>query len=133
MVMASHGPTSVCARFHEAVELIGARWTGALLQVLLRGTVRYADLRAAVPAISDRMLCERLRALEEAGLVTRHVNAEPPVPGRVRADRQGPGAQSGAQGDCVLGREMGGGHTARAGAETPPGALSGQLKRRAPR
>ena len=77
--MASHGPTGVCARFHEAVELIGARWTGALLQVLLHGTVRYADLRAAVPEISDRMLCERLRALEEAGLVTRHVNTEPPV------------------------------------------------------
>jgi DNA-binding HxlR family transcriptional regulator len=43
------------------------------------GPVRYADLRAAVPDISDRMLCERLRALEDAGLVVRTVSAEPPV------------------------------------------------------
>ena len=70
---------AVCARFHEAVELIGARWSGAILQVLMQGQVRYADLRAAVPEISDRMLCERLRALESAGLVVRHVSAEPPV------------------------------------------------------
>ena len=70
---------SLCARFHQAVELIGARWTGAILQVLMRGPVRYADLRAAVPEISDRMLCERLRELEEAELVVRTVSADPPV------------------------------------------------------
>lgn len=76
MDMAVH---SVCGRFHEAVELIGARWTGAILDVLQRGPTRYAELRAAVPDISDRMLSERLRALEEAGIVTRQVSAEPPV------------------------------------------------------
>jgi DNA-binding HxlR family transcriptional regulator len=69
----------VCAQFHEAVELIGARWTGAILQVLMRGRTRYADLRAAVPEISDRMLSERLRELEQAGLVVRYVSPEPPV------------------------------------------------------
>lgn len=69
----------VCARFHEAVELIGARWTGAILQVLMRGRTRYADLRSAVPEISDRMLSERLRALEQADIVIRHVSAESPV------------------------------------------------------
>ena len=70
---------SVCSRFHEAVELIGARWTGAILQVLMGGRTRYADLRSAVPEISDRMLSERLRELEHAGIVVRHVSAEPPV------------------------------------------------------
>jgi DNA-binding HxlR family transcriptional regulator len=69
----------VCARFHEAVELIGARWTGAILHVLMRGRTRYADLRSAVPEISDRMLSERLRELEHAGIVVRYVSAEPPV------------------------------------------------------
>jgi DNA-binding HxlR family transcriptional regulator len=77
--MAAHGKHELCSRFHEAVELIGARWTGAILQVLMGGTVRYADLRAAVPEISDRMLCERLRALEAADIVVRTVSAEPPV------------------------------------------------------
>jgi DNA-binding HxlR family transcriptional regulator len=69
----------VCARFHEAVELIGARWTGAILQVLLRGRARYADLRASVPDISDRMLSDRLRALEGAGIVKRYVSSDAPV------------------------------------------------------
>jgi DNA-binding HxlR family transcriptional regulator len=72
-------PNQVCARFHEAVELIGARWTGAILQVLMQGRTRYADLRSAVPEISDRMLSERLRALEQAGIVVRYVSPEPPV------------------------------------------------------
>jgi DNA-binding HxlR family transcriptional regulator len=78
-VAVDKGPAALCARFHQAVELIGARWTGAILQLLMRGPVRYADLRAAVPDISDRMLCERLRELEEAAIVVRRVSAEPPV------------------------------------------------------
>lgn len=69
----------VCGRFHRAVELIGARWSGAIIHVLMRGTVRYAELRATIPEISDRMLCERLRELEEAGIVGREVSTEPPV------------------------------------------------------
>jgi DNA-binding HxlR family transcriptional regulator len=69
----------LCEKFHRAVELIGARWSGAIVQVLMSGPVRYADLRAAVPDISDRMLCERLRELEDAGIVIRSVSQEPPV------------------------------------------------------
>jgi DNA-binding HxlR family transcriptional regulator len=70
---------NVCSRFHAAVELIGARWTGAIIQVLMSGRTRYADLRSAVPEISDRMLSERLRELEQAGIVVRFVSPEPPV------------------------------------------------------
>jgi DNA-binding HxlR family transcriptional regulator len=77
--MATTTPKGVCARFHQAVELIGARWSGAIVQVLMRGPVRYAELRHAVPDISDRMLCERLRELEDAGIVARRVEPDPPV------------------------------------------------------
>jgi len=69
----------LCAKFHRAVELIGARWSGAIVQILLHGPVRYADLRAAVPDISDRMLSERLRELEAEGIVVRTVSQDPPV------------------------------------------------------
>ena len=69
----------LCGRFHKAVELIGGRWTGALIQLLFRGPARYCALREAVPEISDRMLSERLRELEEEGLVERQVFAETPV------------------------------------------------------
>ena len=77
--MAAQKTVGLCARFHEAVELIGARWTGAVLQILMAGRTRYADLRAAVPDISDRMLSERLRELEHAEIVKRHVSADLPV------------------------------------------------------
>ena len=70
---------NLCPRFHVAVELIGGRWTGAIISRLLVGRARYNELRAAVPEISDRMLSERLRVLETEGLVTRTVIPETPV------------------------------------------------------
>ena len=69
----------LCARFHKAVELIGRRWSGAVIQLLLRGPARFAELRDAIPDISDRMLSERLRELEEEGIVARTVIPETPV------------------------------------------------------
>jgi DNA-binding HxlR family transcriptional regulator len=72
-------PAPVCARFHEAVELIGGRWTGAIIQTLLQGKTRYALIKAAIPDITDRMLSERLRSLESEELVTRRVVPQSPV------------------------------------------------------
>ncbi len=72
------GP-SLCAKFHKAVELIGRRWSGAVIQILMRGPCRYAELRDAVPDISDRMLSERLQELEEEGIVSRRVIPDTPV------------------------------------------------------
>ncbi|MEO8580410.1 MAG: helix-turn-helix domain-containing protein [Gemmatimonadales bacterium] len=69
----------VCSRFHRAIELIGSRWTGAILQILLQGKTRYAAIKGAIPDITDRMLSERLRSLESEGLVTRVVVPETPV------------------------------------------------------
>lgn len=69
----------LCARFHRAVELIGGRWTGAVIQLLLNGRMRFAELRGAIPDISDRMLSERLRELEAEGIVARIVVPETPV------------------------------------------------------
>ena len=70
---------SFCPRYHHAVELVGRRWTGALIRVLLRGRARYHALRDAVPDISDRMLSERLRELEQEGVIERVVVPETPV------------------------------------------------------
>lgn len=70
---------TVCTRFHKAVELIGGRWTGAIIQSLISGPTRYAAIRAAIPEISDRMLSDRLRILEHEGLVERRVLPETPV------------------------------------------------------
>ena len=70
---------SVCPRYHRAVELIGRRWTGAILMVLLQGASRFTDIVHAVPGLSDRLLSERLKELEAAGIVTRTVHPETPV------------------------------------------------------
>jgi DNA-binding HxlR family transcriptional regulator len=69
----------VCARFHAAIELIGAKWSGAVLQALFTGSHRFADIRAAIPGVSDVMLTRRLRELEDAGLVERRVMPTSPV------------------------------------------------------
>jgi DNA-binding HxlR family transcriptional regulator len=69
----------LCVRFHRAVELIGGRWTGAVIQLLFHGRMRFAELRGAIPDISDRMLSERLRELEAEGIVDRIVVPETPV------------------------------------------------------
>src|SRR6059036_1708940 len=69
----------LCANFHRASELIGRRWTGAIIFVLLRARCRFATLREAIPDITDRMLSERLQELEEEGIVERTVVPETPV------------------------------------------------------
>lgn len=70
---------TVCPRYHRAVELIGRRWTGAIIDLLLLGKTRFKELAAAVPEMSDRMLSERLKELEAEGIVERCVTPETPV------------------------------------------------------
>jgi DNA-binding HxlR family transcriptional regulator len=65
----------VCERFHSAIELIGSRWTGAILRAVFTGQHRFAHIRAAVPGLSDTMLAQRLRTLEEHGVLERRVGA----------------------------------------------------------
>ena len=69
----------LCGRFHQASELIGRRWTGAIIFVMLRTRCRFATLREAIPDITDRMLSERLQELEQEGIVERVVVPETPV------------------------------------------------------
>src|SRR5438128_6322881 len=69
----------LCSRFHRASELIGRRWTGAIIYVLLQSRCRFASLREAIPDITDRMLSERLQELEEEGVVERTVVPDTPV------------------------------------------------------
>jgi DNA-binding HxlR family transcriptional regulator len=72
-------PAAVCPHFHAAIELIGKRWTGAIVCALTERPMRYAELGKAVPGLSDRLLSQRLRELEEEGLVQRQVEAGTPV------------------------------------------------------
>ena len=62
-----------CSLYHQAVELVGKRWTGAIVMVLLEGPARFSEIKECVPALSDRLLSERLKELESEGLVERNV------------------------------------------------------------
>jgi DNA-binding HxlR family transcriptional regulator len=71
--------TGCCPLYHEAVELVGRRWTGAILAVLMEGALRFSEIAQAVPELSDRLLSERMKELERRGIVERTVIAGPPL------------------------------------------------------
>ena len=79
-----------CPYFHQAVELIGRRWTGAILEILMQGgSLRFSTIAAAVPDLSDRMLSDRLKELESYALVERTVFPGPPVRVQYALTRKG--------------------------------------------
>jgi len=92
--MTNSGHPALCTRFHRAVELIGRRWTGAILQMLMDGPQRYSELRGAVPDISDRMLTERLKELEAEDIVERMVSTDTPVRVEYRLTEKGRALQA---------------------------------------
>lgn len=70
---------TVCPNFHKAIELIGRRWTGAILRVMQGGATRFSDIADSVPGLSDRLLSERLKELEVEGIIARRVFPDIPV------------------------------------------------------
>lgn len=68
--------SAFCPQFHHAVELVGRRWTGAILRAMLAGNARFSDIASTVPGLSDRLLSERLKELTTEGLVERVAHAE---------------------------------------------------------
>ena len=74
------GEITCCPRLHETVELVGKRWSGAIVYVLLvGGAMRFSQIAHAVPDLSDRLLSERLKELEARGIVERRVSDGSPV------------------------------------------------------
>ena len=74
------GEARCCPHLHEAVELIGKRWSGAIVYVLLEGgAMRFSEIGGAVPHLSDRLLSERMKELEARGIVERHVRDGAPA------------------------------------------------------
>jgi DNA-binding HxlR family transcriptional regulator len=75
----AHRSVGCCPLYHEAVELVGRRWTGAILRVLMDGALRFSEIAQAVPELSDRLLSERMKELERRGMVERRVISGPPL------------------------------------------------------
>jgi DNA-binding HxlR family transcriptional regulator len=66
-------------KVEKSFELIGKRWTGLIIYVLISGPKRFNEIHTTIPDLSKRMLTERMKELEENGIVIRHVANERPV------------------------------------------------------
>ena len=74
--MRSYGEFCAMAK---ALDVVGDRWTLLIVrELLLRGACRYTDLRDGLPGIATNLLADRLRQLEDAGVVSRE-EAPPPI------------------------------------------------------
>lgn len=83
------GPGPFSEAFLQASELVGKRWTGAIIFAVFHGKERFADIAATVPGLSDRLLAERLRELTEQGVLIRHVAVDAPGRPSYRLTRKG--------------------------------------------
>jgi DNA-binding HxlR family transcriptional regulator len=80
---------SFCPHYTKAIELIGRRWTGAILRAMADGAIRFSDITATIPGLSDRLLSERLKELEAERIVTRTVLPQHPVRIEYRLTQKG--------------------------------------------
>ncbi|MGO1049963.1 winged helix-turn-helix transcriptional regulator [Crossiella sp. CA198] len=71
--------TPYCPQFQDAMEVLGRRWTGAIVRAMLAGRTRFSELTETIPDLTDRLLSIRLKELESEGIVTRHVEPTRPV------------------------------------------------------
>lgn len=78
-----------CPSFEDTLELVGRRWTGSILTAAQQGASRFGEFRAAIDGISDRLLSQRLKELEAAGLIERVVIPSTPVQIRYRLSPDG--------------------------------------------
>lgn len=69
---------SSCDLYKKTIEFIGKRWTGIIIFNLFTGPKRYHELLHAIDGISDRLLTERLKDLEQEGLLTKRIIEESP-------------------------------------------------------
>lgn len=69
---------SICPRFEKAMTILSQRWTGMIIYQLLAGPQRFCTIESSV-GVSGRVLSERLKDLENEGIVRREVHPETPV------------------------------------------------------
>jgi len=69
----------LCPRFERAMGIISKRWSGLIVHRLMQGPQRFCHIESALPSLSGRVLSERLKELEQEGIVLRAVYPETPV------------------------------------------------------
>jgi DNA-binding HxlR family transcriptional regulator len=79
----------LCPNYQHAIELLGKRWTGLIIMVLMERPLRFNEMAEQLAVVSDRMLSERLKELEAEGVIERRVYPETPVRVEYRLTEKG--------------------------------------------
>jgi DNA-binding HxlR family transcriptional regulator len=79
----------LCSGFQSAVELIGRRWSAAILVAMAYGAERFSEIARTVDGLSDRLLSQRLKELEKEGLIVRTIVPTTPVQTRYTLSDRG--------------------------------------------
>jgi len=69
----------MCPKYEGAAELLGKKWTGLIVRVLLGGPKRFKEIKEQIPDMSDKMLTDRMKELEHCQIIKRNVYPEMPV------------------------------------------------------
>ncbi|WP_249186113.1 winged helix-turn-helix transcriptional regulator [Microbacterium paraoxydans] len=78
MTMKTRNGPYVCG-IDAALDVVSGKWKGLILWELEEhGTLRFAQLRRSLPGVSEKMLTQHLREMEQDGLVHRKVFADVP-------------------------------------------------------
>ncbi|WP_342513458.1 helix-turn-helix domain-containing protein [Sporosarcina sp. FSL K6-1522] len=70
---------AICTKVEECYHIIGRKWTGLIISSMMAGPKRFSEIHTYIPALSKRMLNERMKELEDEGIVLRNVITERPV------------------------------------------------------
>jgi DNA-binding HxlR family transcriptional regulator len=70
-VPGSKGWRPYCPFYAVASDILSRRWAAPILRVLVTGPARFGEISSAIPGMTDRLLSQRLKDLEAAGLIER--------------------------------------------------------------
>ena len=83
----------MCPKFKQGFDVLGKRWTGLILRTLCGGPKRFSEIAAIIPDMSERMISERFRELEQADIVKRTVYPDTPIRIEYELTRKGKALQ----------------------------------------
>lgn len=83
----------LCPNFQRAAHLLCKRWTALIIDALSQAPFRFNELLCHLEVVSDRMLSERLKELEAAGIVERRVLPQTPIRVEYRLTARGQALQ----------------------------------------
>jgi DNA-binding HxlR family transcriptional regulator len=71
--------STMCPKYEAAADILGKKWTGLIIRVMLGGPKRFKEIKEQIPEMSDKMLTDRMKELESQNIIKRTVYPEMPV------------------------------------------------------